>query len=177
MRPAPLFLALCLALSALLPARAQDARAGGRVDYFIDFRARSSGMIGHTYIIYGRIDSSGRMLEVHHAGFYPRDEYHESPILGVALVSGYVTLKPENPRELPNMIYRRRLTAQQYALVHATVHDLKQSKPLWHLMMNNCNDFAATVAHSIGMVTPPSLLTPHMFVRAMRAINGGAMPY
>src|SRR5262245_4263074 len=124
MRPAPLVLALCLVLCAPLPARAQDALRPG----FIDFRARSSGMIGHTYIIYGRIDSSGRMVEVRHAGFYPRDEYHESPVLGVALVSGYVTLKPEDLRERPSIIYRRRLTAEQYALVHATVLYLKETR-------------------------------------------------
>ena len=178
MRPGLLVLALCLVVSALAPARAQDAaRPPGRADYFIDFRARSSGMIGHTYLIYGRIDSSGRMSDLHHAGFYPRGEYHESPVLAVALVSGYITLKAENPRELPTIIYRRRLTAEQYALVHATVHYLKRSQPLWHLAMNNCNDFAAGVAHSIGLVTPPALMTPYMFVRTMRAINGGAMPY
>jgi hypothetical protein len=39
--------------------------------YFIDFRARPSTYIGHTYIVYGRIDASGRLIETHYAGLIP----------------------------------------------------------------------------------------------------------
>jgi len=80
MRAAPRLIAVLLALllaPALAPqAAAQHApRAETRDwDYFVDFRARFSSRIGHTFIAYGRIDRRGRIVEERYAGLYPKDK-------------------------------------------------------------------------------------------------------
>src|SRR5258708_40359836 len=42
--------------------------------YFIDFRARNSTHIGHTYVVYFRVDASGDVVEQHHAGLIPEED-------------------------------------------------------------------------------------------------------
>src|SRR5260221_10540849 len=42
--------------------------------YFIDFRARDSTHIGHTYLVYFRVDASGHVAEEHHAGLVPAED-------------------------------------------------------------------------------------------------------
>src|SRR5262245_43895919 len=56
-------------------------------DYFIEFRARPSVYLGHTFIVYGRLDGSGRAIERHQAGFIPGDDFM---MAFVTPVRGYV---------------------------------------------------------------------------------------
>src|SRR5262245_8546202 len=163
MRPAPLLLALCL----IAPAAAPDARA----DYFIDFRARPGAMVGHTFILYGHVDHRGRPLELHRAGLYP-DEGQPALIIGTLLpVRGGVRAVPDDFSETPSVIYRRTLSAAQYAQLKATVAYLRSHDHTWHMLTNNCNTFANMVARSLGLHTPPNLLVPNAWVRALRAMN------
>ena len=41
--------------------------------YFIDFRSRAGYVFGHTYIVYGRLDTRGQPVGVRYAGIYPLD--------------------------------------------------------------------------------------------------------
>jgi hypothetical protein len=176
-RAAPLIIVgfACLALTAA--AVAQDAsrrrvEPQWRGPYFVEFRARGGGVLGHTYVLYGRIDQRGRAIDVTHAGLNPRDDYNDKPILAVALVPGSVTYKAEDPKKPTTAVYRRRLNAGQYAHLHATVHRLKATERAWHMTFYNCNDFAAQVAREMGMVAPFTWALPGTFVSNMRAING-----
>src|SRR5690348_738136 len=45
--------------------------------YFIDFRARPSSYVGHTFIVYGRLDADGRVMELHYAGLIPEHNVWE----------------------------------------------------------------------------------------------------
>jgi hypothetical protein len=178
MRSAPLLIAgiAGLALVAVTVA-AQEAPRRSRVDstgrYFLDFRARSGGVLGHTFIVYGRMDQRGRVLEQHYAGIYPDDAYDTSPLLAVALVPGYVTPKREDdPNKPVTAIYRRRLNAAEYAHLQTTVRRLQGTQRQWHMAFYNCNDFAAQVAREMGMVAPLPWVLPGAFVSTLRAING-----
>jgi hypothetical protein len=177
MRSAPLLIAglVCLSLSAAA-VTAQDAPRRGRADpagrYFVDFRARAGGILGHTFIVYGRTDGRGRVLEQHYAGLYPDDAYDTSPLLSVALVPGYVTLKREDPSKPVTATYRRRLNAAEYAHLRTTVRRLKSTQRQWHMAFYNCNDFAAQVAREMGMIAPHPWALPGAFVSTLRAING-----
>src|ERR1043166_4314985 len=56
----------CLLLLAMLAAGgAEPAMASGGAGerYFIEFRARPGPFIGHTYVVYGRADADGRILD------------------------------------------------------------------------------------------------------------------
>ena len=167
MRPAPLFLALCLMVPAVAPAAAQD----GRVNHFIDFRARPGALWGHTFILYGRVDQRGQPLELHRAGLYP-DEGRPALIFGTFVpVRAAVRAVPDDLSETPSAIYRRTLTPAQYVRLKSTVAGIRANDHAWHMLMHNCNHFADLVAQSLGLYTPPSMLVPNAWVRALKAMN------
>ncbi len=136
--------------------------------YFIDFRARPSSYIGHTFIIYGRIDAQGRMVEHHIAGLIPEHDVWRGLIFPIeANVREY----KDDRGLLPTVIYRRTLTAVEYARVVGTVRQMRAVSHLWHALFFNCNDFAIEIAETLGMVRPPSLLPPSVWVAHLRALN------
>lgn len=177
MRSAPLlFAGICLALAA--PAEAQRAPRDARAQlqtherYFVDFRARGGGLLGHTFIVYGRVDAQGRVIEQRHAGLYPDDAYAASPLLPVAVVPGYVSFKREDPSKPQVAVYRRMLSGNEYAQLRSTLQRLQASRPRWHMVFYNCNDFAAQVARDLGMWAPMSWSLPGNFVEHLQAMNG-----
>ena len=150
-------------------AHAQDARGG----HFVDFRARPGALWGHTFIVYGWIDSSGRAFEVARAGLYP-DDGQAGLIAGTFVpVNARVQAVPDDFSERPSAIYRRHLSAADYARLQAKVARMRGNERTWHLMMVNCNDFGIAIAHELGLAAPPAMLVPNAWVRALAAMNGG----
>jgi hypothetical protein len=184
MRAAPRLIAALLCLAPLFaPAQAmaqQTATAAPRAErwhYFVDFRARSSSRIGHTFVVFGRMGARGRVLEAHYAGLYPKDKYEHflviSALAGPAYaVPAYIGTGKDDRNGQVTAVYRRKLTARSYAHLRATLRRLQAEKPRWHLFFYNCNDFAAQVAQAMRMVTPPTLAPPLLFVNGLAAING-----
>ena len=159
-----------LAALATMRASAESApRQGGSGErYFIEFRARPSTYIGHTYIIYGRIDVAGRAIDYTYAGLIP--EYN--------VWQGFFGLVPATVRHYkddslfkPNTIYRRSITAAEFDSVVRTVRFLRSIEHEWHPIFQNCNDFAIEVAEALGMRRPPSLMPPSMWVAMLRLMN------
>jgi hypothetical protein len=156
----------------LLFAAARDASAQilspSGEHYFIDFRARRSTYLGHTYVVYFRVAADGRMIEQHHEGLIPeQDVWHGvfSPIR--AAIRRY----KDDARIPASVIYRRELTAAEYNRVGRTVAMLKASHPRWHVIFNNCNDFAIQIAEALNLWRPPSLMPPNVWVGTLRTLN------
>lgn len=149
--------------------------AGGwhaEAPYFVDFRSRPGYLFGHTFIVYGRLDTSGRVIEAHYAGIYPRDDE-------VGLVLGSLIPVPASVRgvkgdfeEPATGLYRKRLTEAEYVRLTAAVRHAAETKHHWNLLTYNCNDFAVEVARALNMRTPPSLLLPANFIAELRLLNG-----
>jgi hypothetical protein len=147
---------------------AQPQRPAGE-RYFIDFRARPSTFIGHTFILYGRVDAQGRVLEHHVAGLIPETDGWRGLIVPIhASVRKY----KDDTRRLPTVIYRRPLNAIEYRRVQRAVRHMRAVAHQWHAIFFNCNDFAIEIAETLGMVRPPSLLPPSVWVAGLRALNG-----
>ena len=165
--PAPLWRVLCagcllLALSGA--ARAQPAAEG----YFIDFRARPSTYIGHTFIVYGRLAAGGRALEAHYAGLIPEDNVLQGLFTPIrATVRRY----KDDSTLTPTVIYRRSLTAAEYHRVTRTVRAMQASQHAWHAVFMNCNDFGSAIAEALGMWRPPTLLPPSAWVTILKKMN------
>lgn len=143
-----------------------DALAAER--YFIEFRARNSSSIGHTYITHYRTDGNGRRLEQRETGLIPEEDVWNgmfSPIR--ASIRRY----KDDARLPATEIYRRQLSAEEYARVGRAIRMLKASEKRWHLILYNCNDFAIEVAEALGLWRPPSLLPPSVWVSTLRALN------
>ena len=136
--------------------------------YFIEFRARPSTYIGHTYIVYGRVNAEGQMVEMHLAGLIPETDAWKGLILPVqATVRRYI----DDTRLTPTAIYRRQLTAAEYRRVVRTVDYLHATEHRWHAIFQNCNDFGIQIAEALGLWRPPSLLPPSAWVAGLRALN------
>jgi hypothetical protein len=130
----------------------KPAAPGGPTPYYVEFRARLSteDVPGHTYLVYGPQDSSGRPLEEHVAGFYPL----VGPLgilvgtvafpgeVGDGFVQDYMPLLDS---------YRVNITATQYDELTQFVTDQKAHPRLYSLLAHNCNDWAAEAATVIGL--------------------------
>lgn len=157
-----------LAVASCGDALAQTASQNGD-RYFIDFRARRSTYIGHTYIVYFRVDANGHVVEKHVAGLVPEENVWNgmfSPIR--AAIRKY---KDDMTRP-PTAIYRRSLTAAEFRRVVRTVGFLKANQHRWHVIFFNCNDFGIEIAEALGMRRPPSLMPPVVWVKSLQALNG-----
>ena len=136
--------------------------------YFIDFRARSSTYIGHTYIVYFRVDAGSNVTEVHHAGLVPEEDVWK----GILSPLRATIRKYKDDMRLPvTVIYRRELTAAEFDRVGRAVVLLKANQHQWHLLFYNCNDFAIEIAEALGLWRPPSLLPPSVWVGTLRNLN------
>ena len=168
--------ALVCAILALMtfaaPALAQP-RAGRQAGYFVDFRSRPAYLFGHSFIVYGRLDARGRPIDTRRAGIYPIDG-QAGLIMGSVLLPVQASVRgvEDDYKERPSNIYRRRLSAAQYARLLRVVGGLKRSDREWNLLFKNCNDFTIEVAKGMDMTTPPSWLPPYYFVAGMRILNG-----
>jgi hypothetical protein len=164
-----------LLVSPVNPAVARDpsliysrARALAPGSYFIDFRARPSGYIGHTYIVYGRLDADGGVAELHYAGLIPEHDAWEGLFVPIeATVRRY----KDDLKYLPTAIYRRRLNPAEYQRVASRVRYMQATEHRWHAIFQNCNSFAIDIADVLGLGRPPSLLPPSVWVGMLRAFN------
>ena len=149
------------------PAReAQPRSAGDR--YFIEFRARPGKFVGHTYVVFGRTNAAGRILDQQYAGLIPSGNVMAG-LFGPIAAS--VRKYKDDARLKPDTIYGRPLSAAEYATVSRAVRYLRTNEREWHLVFQNCNDFGIVLAEALGLRRPPSLMPPNVWVRSLRALN------
>lgn len=143
--------------------------ADGR--YVVEFRARSGGLFGHTYVAYGRVDRDGRLRDPRYAGFYPSGALTDTPFLAVLAAPSHVSLKPRDRNVRSDLVYRREISPQTYARFSSEIRNLRRERPLWHLTLYNCNSFAGDVAEWMGMRVPATIQLPKNFVRGLYELN------
>jgi hypothetical protein len=141
--------------------------------YFIDFRSRAGYVFGHTYIAYGRLNTRGQPVEMRYAGIYPLDNGRGLVFGSVIPVAASVRGLEEDRTAVPTNVYRRRITATQYARLSAAVRRVGATEHPWHLLFYNCNDFAIEVVQSLGLRAPSAMLVPRAFIDELRDLNGG----
>jgi hypothetical protein len=142
------------------------AKSGER--YFIEFRARASTHIGHTYVVYFRMSADVRPIERHYAGLIPEEDGWKGLL---APIRASIRKYKDDTRLPPTAIYRRQLTAAEFLRVARTVRVLKAHARQWHVIFFNCNDFAIEIAEVLGLRRPPSLMPPDVWVIGLRALN------
>jgi hypothetical protein len=143
----------------------------GAERYFVDFHARSRPSIsGHNFIVYGRLNSDGRIAEAQVVGFSPDSDRNWASYF--LPLPGLLGREGADLRERSVVVYRRYLSAAEFNRVNAKLRQLKATRPHWHFIFFNCNDFVADVARSIGLYRPPSLLPPIIYVTLLQALNG-----
>lgn len=146
----------------------ENQRDGDR--YFVDFHARSRPSItGHNFIVYGRLNAHGRIADAQVVGFTPdTDKYWTAYIFPVP---GLLGRERADSTEPSTVVYRRHLTVAEFDRLNAKIRQVRAAHPSWHLIFLNCNDFVGEIAKSIGLLRPPSLLPPSIYVTLLRALN------
>lgn len=138
--------------------------------YFVEFRARAAEPIGHTFIVYGRTDARGRVIERHHAGLSPKGDVWRALL---SPVPGAVQPVHDDRAQPTQAIYRRWLSAVEFRRLIVTLRRLQARHHRWHPIVFNCNDFAIEVADTLGLRRMPSLMPPVVWVESLRVLNGG----
>jgi hypothetical protein len=147
----------------------ENKREGVR--YFVDFHARNRpSPTGHDFIVYGRLNAHGRIVEAQVVGFSPdTDKYRAAYFIPMPGLLGRERADFTVPS---TVIYRRHLTAAEFHQLNGKVRQVRAAQPSWHLIFSNCNYFVGEMAKSIGLHKPPSLLPPSIYVFLLRALNG-----
>jgi hypothetical protein len=138
--------------------------------YFVEFRSRI-GFYGHTYVVYGQLDSRGKRTDVHYAGLYPEGGAVGFMLGHVLPVPATVNAVEDDLTDPVTATYLRIVTAGEFAKVTAAIERLRGNMQLWNALLNNCNDFAADLAQELGLRTPSTLLIPELFVSELRELN------
>jgi hypothetical protein len=168
--------ACALALWAGLPAAvAQDAAAEpvrrSAPRYFIDFRSRSALSYGHTFVVFGRVGEKLTARNV--AGLHPKGDSSIVYMLGHVLPVPADTGASDGDldEQYTTARYRVMLSAAEYRAVVGHIRELQANSPAWNAATYNCNAFAGTIAHFIGLISPPTWLLPEDFINSMRRMN------
>jgi len=141
--------------------------------YYVEFRSRWLALYGHTYVVYGRLDASGKPLDQHFVALYPRGGY-----LGLAAGSLPVmvpaTTKPVwGDSEYDTLaVYRQPIDAAQYEKIENFVYQTRSHQNSWNLYTVNCNYFAGQIAELVGLKVPPlSAQVAPLYVKELQALN------
>jgi hypothetical protein len=139
--------------------------------YFIDFRSRSALSYGHTFVVFGRIGEKLTARNV--AGLHPKGDSSIVYMLGHVLPVPSETGASDGDldEQYTTARYRIMLNAAEYRAVVGHIRELQANSPAWNAATYNCNAFAGTIAHFVGLVTPPTWLLPEDFINSMRRMN------
>jgi hypothetical protein len=146
-------------------------RARGSGDYFVEFRAAEIGVYGHSYIAYGRLNRSGRPSEVHYADFHPEGGFSGLALGHVLPVAGSFEPEPETLTLPLDAVYRRHLSAAQYAHLLAAIVAAKQTHRIWSAEFYNCIHFIVDMAHAVDLKAPPVMQLSAPTVKLIRSMN------
>lgn len=143
--------------------------------YFIEFRSRYALSYGHTYVIFGRANRSGEMINPQVAGLHPRSESQVPYMLGhfVPVAAETGVSDGDLDEKYRSASWRVMLSESEYNKVVADIRKLQKSSPVWHAALYNCNAFVADIAKSMGYKTPAIQLRSQQFVTKLREMNAG----
>lgn len=141
--------------------------------YIVEFRARTGpDIIGHSYIVFGRLGPDGAIIDSTQAGLYPSDVAGFAfGIAGTQATTEPVALDNAIP---PSIVYRHQLTAAQYDRLSAAIAEARADPPTWSWLGYNCNTFVADMAREAGLQTPTggTWMAPMLFVSQIMQLNG-----
>jgi hypothetical protein len=164
-------LAIASIIANLRPAVAGEhgANKTGRttVAYFLEFRARG-GVVGHTFMIAGRVLDSGKRVREHHFGFSAQTGGIES-LIGTP---GTIGPQPLDFKEPTLARFNVRLSYNKYRQLERALRRARTRAPTFRLLSVNCNYFAGYMARSVGLrASPRTFVHPTDYVLNLARLN------
>lgn len=143
--------------------------------YFIEFRSRYALSYGHTYVIFGRTDKSGRMINPEVAGLAPASTDAAPYVLGhfIPVPAETGASDGDLEEEYRSASWRVMLTEAEYRKTVAFIRQLKAKSKFWQATVNNCNAWTGEIARFMGFKTPPIWLRPQQYISELREMNVG----
>lgn len=185
-RRSPLLsVSLALLAAALAAAPASAARHGGGIEkagrqtakprYAIEFRARYALSYGHTFIMYGRLNSKGELVDRVVAGLHPAGDDPKPWMIGhfVPVVSETGPSDGDLEDKYVSARYRVEVDEAEFNRIVAYIKDKQAHSGTWHAIFNNCSGWVADVGRYMGLSAPNSLLMPQNFINTMKKMNEG----
>lgn len=141
--------------------------------YFIEFRSRYALSYGHTYVVFGRTDKSGRMINPEVAGLAPATNDPAPYIIGhfVPVPAETGASDGDLEEEYRSASWRVLLTEPEYRKTVAFIRQLQAKSKTWQATVNNCNAWTGEIARSMGYKTPAIWLRPQQYVTQLREMN------
>jgi len=145
------------------------------IRYFIEFRSRNALSYGHAYVVYGRLDAHGKMIDPQVGGIHPASESTIPYMVGhlVPVPAEHGATDGDLEDQYVSARYRVILSEADYNRVVAYIKELEASTPVWHAVIYSCISFVSDVAKFMGMHTPPTGMYPEVFINNLRAMNNG----
>lgn len=144
--------------------------------YFVEFRARYALSYGHTYVVFGRMNKAGQVVEREVAGLHPKSNSPVPYVLGhfvpVPAETGWSDGDLEEQYRAAS--WRVMLTKPEYDEAVAKIRRLQSRAGLWQASVYNCNAFTGDIARSMGFRVPSRYLRPQQFVTELRKLNTGS---
>lgn len=145
---------------------------------FIEFRSRYALTYGHTFVVFGRLNTRGEIGKINPdmvAGLHPAGEGSELWTVGhvvpVRAETGWSDGDLEE--EYVSNRFRVLLTEPQYAKLVAHIRHKQANSPLWHAALRNCNIWTGEIAQYLGLRTGFHWLPPAEYIGKIKELNGG----
>jgi hypothetical protein len=154
-----------------------NKNAGATAAYYLEFHARG-GVVGHAFMIAGRILDSGRRVPEHHFGFSPKSNDMRGNLESLIGTPGSIGPQPLD-RKMPTLAqFNVRLSSTQYRQLERALRRSRTRVPAFRLLSVNCNYFAGYIARSIGLRAPADTVKrPADYVLDLARLNIGAGTY
>jgi len=145
--------------------------------YFVDFRSRSALSYGHTFLVYGRLNAQGKIIESHVAGLSPFTESSVPWMIGhlIPVPSETGATDGDTEDQYITASYRVLLSAPEYNKAVAYIKQHQADSKMWHALLHNCNAWVGEVAAYMGLKSPFSsvFMYPADYITNLREVNGG----
>jgi hypothetical protein len=166
-RPQPHFTTNSQGLSIAGPAQAKAD------SHFIEFRSRYALTYGHTYVVFGRADAKGNMINPEVAGLAPASPDPAPYVIGHFIPVPATTGQTDGDLEeqYRSASWRVMLSDQEYNDVVAFIRKQQANSHFWQASVDNCNNWVGEIARHMGYKTPSIWLRPQQFITELREMN------
>ncbi len=162
-----------------------DPDAPGEKPYFIEFRARNALTYGHASVVFGKLDSNGRIpvngqgvldpTKVQISGLHPATNDPKQWAKGHAVPVPAETGPSDGDFEDAYVTARFQvnLTEQEFRKVVAIVQRHKSSYAYWYApnYASNCLGYIGSIAKEMGLRVPTIPTMPKQYVKQLKAMN------
>lgn len=151
------------------------ARGTPKARYAIEFRSRYAQSYGHTFLMYGRLNAKGQLVDRVVAGLHPRGDSPQPWMLGhlIPVPSETGPSDGDLEDEYVSARYRVEVSEPEFRRIVAYVKEKQAKSPTWHAVFNNCSAWVGDVGRYMGLKSPNPMLMPADFINTMRKMNEG----